>query len=187
MNHFIKQLVCIIKQGQSSSMEAEFSSSSGANKWENLPNNVLFHIFSFMSMFDVVMNVSGVCKSLRIASADPTLYKTLDLTLFTTKFRFHPRFLAWSMKDQLSTRFMLFLNNVLNVDRCGNFTKIILDSCTFLNDDHLIFIAQRYISFAVWENLLQTIPVFVKLKKKKKIHNKTLSKYTQNKNIKKKT
>ncbi|KAI5655533.1 hypothetical protein M9H77_32720 [Catharanthus roseus] len=136
-------LVCIIKQGQSSSMEAEFSSSSDANKWENLPNNVLFHIFSFMSMFDVVMNVSGVCKSLRIASADPTLYKTLDLTLFTTKFRFHPRFLAWSMKDQLSTRFMLFLNNVLNVDRCGNFTKIIFDSCTFLNDDHLIFIAQR--------------------------------------------
>lgn len=50
------------------------------SRWENMERNILAKIFGMLNVIDILMGASRVCISWFLASHNPTLWKSIDLS-----------------------------------------------------------------------------------------------------------
>ncbi|KAL3512741.1 hypothetical protein ACH5RR_025458 [Cinchona calisaya] len=98
--------------------------------------DILLKIFASLSALDLVIRISGVCKSWRSLSWEPILWKTtLDLSMFRNYF------LSQNL-DRANDRGLYFFKIAMNHSGLKP-ERLIFDITPTINDEFLIYAAQR--------------------------------------------
>ncbi|MQM21172.1 hypothetical protein Taro_054204 [Colocasia esculenta] len=114
---------------------------AGAKRWEEMEIDVLVKIFKELNMIEMAP-VSRVCRSWRMACADPLLWKTLDLGLLKSNFiptRASPY--VW-VDDRSDRRLTGVLKIAMALSR-GSVSCMIFHFNLYMKDEHLNYIAER--------------------------------------------
>ncbi|KAL3538098.1 hypothetical protein ACH5RR_001464 [Cinchona calisaya] len=104
--------------------------------WNDMDADILLKIFASLSVLDLVIRISGVCKSWRSLLQEPILWKTtLDLSMFRNYF------LSQNL-DRANERGLYFFKIAMNRSSLQP-KKLIFDITPTINDKFLIYVAER--------------------------------------------
>ncbi|KAL3498798.1 hypothetical protein ACH5RR_041530 [Cinchona calisaya] len=103
--------------------------------WSDMPTDILLQIFAFLSVVDRIFNVSMVCRSWYSACSNKIIWNSLDLCEIKHQLISSQNFVA---KPQLQVIFKLVIN--LGGE---NLTTLIIDPMLEVDDEHLIYAAER--------------------------------------------
>lgn len=120
---------------------------NGHRKWDDMSNDILAHIFTFITYQDLLYNVSLVCTAWKKVCWDMFFWKSKD-TLDFSSLRYamlnSDYFLATEDYDALSLRWMQLLHRtMIEEERVQLVRNLVFGFDTELSDKHLLFVAQR--------------------------------------------
>ncbi|KAL3512746.1 hypothetical protein ACH5RR_025463 [Cinchona calisaya] len=121
--------------------------------WNDMDPDILLKIFASLSALDLVIRISGVCRSWRSLSCEPILWKTtLDLSMFRNYF------LSQNL-DKANDRGLYFFKIAMNRSSLKP-DKLIFDTTPTINDEFLIYAAQSKGTAATISKCIPGLKVF---------------------------
>lgn len=116
------------------------------HRWNNMDYDILVKIFMSLNAMDLISVVSQVCSSWRSACCDPILWKKLDLGIQISESCIYAPLQsdAWSYSVSNNNRLMNILKTTSNLSQ-GNVTCLIFNFFEYVEDEHLVYAAKRYV------------------------------------------
>ncbi|XP_052204084.1 F-box/LRR-repeat protein At3g48880-like [Diospyros lotus] len=111
-------------------------------QWGDMDINILLKIFLLLDVFDLTSSIAQVCYKWRLAARDPLVWRTLDLSMLKSNFVEIPSNPYVYIDNDADETLKRVLKISLKLSM-GSIETIILHSNLYIDEDELIYAAER--------------------------------------------